>query len=26
MELAAGESRTIQLETTLSWPDGMELR
>ncbi|MEX0303719.1 MAG: DUF4139 domain-containing protein, partial [Leisingera sp.] len=26
MELGAGDSRTIQLETTLSWPDGMELR
>ncbi|OED46779.1 hypothetical protein AB838_17995 [Rhodobacteraceae bacterium (ex Bugula neritina AB1)] len=26
MELGAGESRTIQLETTLNWPDGMVLR
>ena len=26
MELAAGESRTIQLETTLNWPEGMVLR
>ena len=26
MELGAGESRTIQLETTLNWPEDMELR
>jgi uncharacterized protein (TIGR02231 family) len=26
LELGAGESRTIQLDTTLSWPEGMVLR
>ena len=26
LELASGESRAIQLDTTLSWPEGMVLR
>ncbi|MCB4457168.1 DUF4139 domain-containing protein [Leisingera sp. McT4-56] len=26
LDIAAGESRTIQLDTTLSWPEGMVLR
>lgn len=26
LEIASGESRKVELETTLSWPEGMELR